>query len=430
MKTVFALVDANNFFVSCERIFRPELANRPVIVRSSNDGCVVARSNEVKALGIPMGIPVFKIRHLIEQYGITEFSGNFELYGDISHRLSEILARVCPNLEIYSVDESFLDLSQLGLKSYTKWSQSLRKNILDSTSIPISIGIAQTKTLAKIANHLAKREPIYHGVLDLMNKSHLEIDQLLLNFPLKEVWGVGWRLSPKLQAEGITNAWQLKQLSPKRAGQLMGLHGRRLVAELNGVACHQLEPLERVRQSLSTTRMFGHDTKELHVLESAVANLTAVASARLRKHHLLASRGSLFLTTNKHKPGYRRWVKEVKLNYPSADTGQLTSHFIQALTNIFSPSCSYHRAGVLLYDLSPANRLQIDLLGRVDLKRHEASQVRMMALDRINTLYGPSAIHYAAEDLSRVWRPRQGLRSPRYTTSWTELPEAKISYGL
>ncbi|HUC88110.1 MAG TPA: Y-family DNA polymerase [Candidatus Binatia bacterium] len=430
MKTVFALVDANNFFVSCERLFRPDLAGKPVIVRSSNDGCVVARSNEAKALGIPMGVPVFKIRQLLDDHHVVEFSGNFELYGDISRRLSESLSRLCPKLEVYSVDESFLDLSELEIKDYETWGRQAHQIVWHKVGLPVSIGIAPTKTLAKIASHLAKHDPDSHGVVDLMSKSEVEIDRLLLNLPLKEVWGIGWRLAPRLRAEGLVNAYQVKSLSAERASSLMGLPGRQLVAELNGISCHGLEPALKPRQSLARTRMFGADSRELPVLEAALASLTASACTELRQQHLLAGQGSLFLTTNKHKPGYRRWSREIKLSPPTADTGKIISMFTDALAEIFNPAANYHRAGVLLQDLTSDSRLQTDLLGEVDVTIHELAKDRLKAVDKINKLWGKSTIHYATESLSQAWQPRQGLRSPRYTTSWEELPEATIAYRV
>jgi DNA polymerase V len=423
---IFALVDANNFFVSCERLFRPDLTNKPVIVRSSNDGCVVARSNEAKALGIAMGVPVFKIRDVLQAHQVTEFSGSFELYGDISYRLMQLLRALSPQIEAYSVDESFLDLSELGIVDYEAWGRVVKAHIMRAIGIPVSIGIAPSKTLAKLASELAKHELQSSGVKSFMQQTPQQRDAELVRTPLKDIWGVGWRLAPRLQAEGLTTAADLRALAPQRAQQLMGIRGRQLVAELNGTSCIPLEQGERNHQSLSRTRVFGTDTNEFHVVEAALASLTTTACVRLRSEGLLARRAGFFLTTNKHKPGYRRWYCELTLPTPSADTGQLLATFERQLTNIFSGAQYYHRAGVLLQDLTPRTQLQTDLLGFVNVAQHETSQQRLQAVDTLNNRFGKNMVHYAAEDLSQAWRPRQDLRSPRYTTDWNELAEAQL----
>ncbi|HUC86862.1 MAG TPA: Y-family DNA polymerase [Candidatus Saccharimonadales bacterium] len=426
---VLALIDANNFFVSCERLFRPELATRPVIVRSSNDGCVVARSNEAKALGIPMGAPVFKIRHLLKAHNITEFSGSFDLYGDISYRLTELLRALCPRIEAYSVDESFLDLSELGIVDYEAWGRVVRAHIWRAIGIPVSIGIAPTKTLAKLASELAKKQLEGSGVKSFIGQPEGQLSEALARIPVQDLWGVGWRLAPRLKAEGLLTAADIQTLPPKRAQQLMGVHGRQLVAELNGTSCMPLEAAGRPHQSLSRTRMFGADTSELGVLEAALATLGTTACVRLRSEGLLVRRAGFFLTTNKHLAGYRRWYTEVTLSTPSADTGHIIAELQQQLVTLFNPAQRYHRAGVLLQDLVPDHRLQTDLLGYVDISQHQSSKNRMQAIDQLNARYGKNKLHYAAEDLSQAWRPRQGLRSPRYTTHWNELPEAAIALG-
>jgi DNA polymerase V len=422
---VLALIDANNFFVSCERIFRPDLANKPVVVRSSNDGCVVARSNEAKALGIPMGVPIFKIRDVLQRYKVTEFSGSFDLYGDISYRLNQLLRALCPRIEAYSVDESFLDLSELGIVDYEAWGRVVRTHILRAIGIPVSIGIAPTKTLAKLASELAKKQlDDDSGVKTI--QAPLEIERALSQTPLRDVWGVGRRVAPKLQAEGLQDALDLSHLTPRRAQQLMGIRGRQLVSELNAVSCFPLEAEQHVHQSIARTRLFGAETNDLQTLEAAIASLSTKACIRLRAEGLAAKRASFFLSTNKHKPNYRRFTAEISLNTPSQDTGEIISLLQQKLLQLFNPAHRYHRAGVLLYDLVPASRLQADLLGFVNVSQYQTASNRMQAVDQLNRRFGKNKVHYAAEDLSQAWRPRQNLRSPRYTTHWSELPEAKI----
>ncbi len=424
---VFALIDCNNFFVSSERVFRPDLEYKPVVVLSSNDGCIVARSDEAKQLGIPMGAPAFKFRHDFAAKGIVQFSANFELYGNISRRITDILRRMTPRIEVYSVDESFLDLSELHVTDYTAWGRAVCAQILREVGVPVSIGIASSKTLAKLGADLAKKHHEHSSVLSFMNLEASKKDELLNMVPLKDVWGVGWRLEPKLRAEGLGNALALSKLRPQRAQQLMGVRGRQLISELGGVSCFPLEHDEVVRQSLARTRMFGEDTSVFHVLEAAIASLTAQAAGRLRDENLLARKAAFFITTNKHKPGYRRWTREVRFDTPTNDTGLLISRLLEQLRDVYNARQSYHRAGVLLSDFVPLGHLQTDLLGFVQTGTHNRSLARMQAVDAINSRFGKNRLHYAAEDLSRAWEPKRKLRSPRYVSNWDELPEAWLA---
>ena len=424
--SIFALIDCNNFFVSCERLFRPGLARKPVVVLSSNDGCVVARSNEAKALGVPMGAPAFQYRELFAHQHVTLFSANFEIYGNISRRITSILTQITPRIEIYSVDESFLDLSQLDIHDYAEWGRSVRERIWREVGIPVSIGIAPSKTLAKLASEIAKQDDRHNGIIDLMHASRQQQEAMLNAMPIKEVWGVGRRLAPRLRAEGIGTALLLARMRPQRAQQLMGITGRQLVAELNGVSCHSLQREHTVAKSILRSRTFGEDTGALHVLESAVATMTTRAAFDLRREGLLARRAGVFANTNRHKPGYRRWVKEIRLSTPCNDTGTLIGLLVQQLALLHSPQQQYHRLGVFLYDFLPANQLQTDLFGQVDTGAHGRSAARMRAVDHINARHGRGHIYYAAEDLSKSWQPKQRIRSPRYLSSWDELPEAHI----
>lgn len=423
---MFALIDCNNFFVSCERLFRPDLAERPVVVLSSNDGCVVSRSNEAKALGIPMAAPAFKWRDTFRRHGVVQFSANFELYGDISQRLTRLMTSITPRTEVYSVDESFLELDALEIGDYSAWGGQVKSQLGRDIGIPVSIGIAPTKTLAKLAADRAKKQSDTHGVLSLGQHSSAAVNECLRQTPITDVWGIGWRLGPRLKAEGIFTAFALKRLRPQHAQQLMGIHGRQLVAELNGQACHALEPFGRIRQTIMKGRMFGQDTRDFAVIESAIASLTARAALSLRKEGLCAQSASLSLSTNRHQPGYERQQRTIRLATPSADTGHLTARLVEAAQQIFRPSHAYHRANILLYDLVPQSYLQPDLLGEVDVPGAAQSQARLAAVDSLNTTYGRGTVTYAAEALSHAWEPRRGLRSPRYTTNWQELPQARI----
>ncbi len=423
MKTIFALIDCNNFFVSCERIFRPDLEGKPVVVLSSNDGCAVARSNEAKALGIPMGAPAFKYRQLFKDHNVIQFSANFELYGDISRRIIDLLTTITPRLEVYSVDEAFLDLSELPISDYDAWGRQVRELILKWIGVPVSIGIASTKTLAKLASEYAKKHPETGGALYLAQGPTLS--NYLQVIPVGDVWGVGWRLTPKLRAEAVGTAWNLAQLRPQRAQQLMGIHGRQMVAELNGISCIPLGLEHQTRKSIARTRTFGEDTNDLNVLESAIATFAATAAFRLRRDRQLTRRAGLFIMTNRHKPGYRSWNQEIRLEAPTADSGKLISELIRVLGELYNPAMSYHRAGVWLYDFVPDSQLQTDLLGYTDTARHDRAQSRMASLDAINHRFGKHKVHYAAEDLATRWQPIRRLRSPCYVSSWDELPKVK-----
>ncbi len=426
-RPIFALIDCNNFFVSCQRLFRPDLEHKPVVVLSSNDGCVVARSNEAKLLGIPMGAPAFKWRDIFKQYKVVQFSGNFELYGDISRRITQLLTSITPRIEVYSVDESFLDLSELAIADYAEWGRLIRSQILRYTGIPVSIGIAPTKTLAKLASDHAKKEPVHRGSLNMVGIDIEEHTVHLQGLPLKDIWGIGWRLTPQLQAMGLQTAYDLASWPIGLARQTMGVHGEHLVYELNGTSCLPLELEGRVRKSIARTRTFGEDVNNIHIIEAAIANFAARAAFRLRESGQLTKRASLFLATNRHKPHYRKWGKEVRFPMPTSDTGQLTHALVQALGAIYDTRATYYRAGVMLYDFVSAEALQTDLLGEVNVPKHLKSMSRMQVFDSINERYGKNHLYFAAEDLGNKWEPRRGLRSPRYTSRWEELPSVKVA---
>jgi DNA polymerase V len=424
--TVYALVDCNNFFVSCERLFRPDLEGKPVVVLSSNDGCVVARSNEAKRLGIPMGAPAFKWREAFRRERVTTFSGNFGIYGDVSKRITSLLTTVTPRIEIYSVDESFLDISSLNLPDYEAWGKEVRASVLKHIGVPVSIGVAPSKTLAKLASEIGKTQEQYGGVFSFFGLSEAEHHAALNSVPIGDVWGVGWRLTPRLKAEGVGTAWALSQLRPQYAQSLMGIHGRQLVSELNGTACYGLTREHASAKSVMRSRTFGEDTQEAHVLESAIASMAARAAYQLRREKLLARRIGFFTNTNRHKPGYRRWVRELALHQATNDTGHITTLLAEELGKMFIPGQKYHRLGVFLYDLVPENALQTDVFGLVDTAGHDKSAARMQALDVINAKHGKGKIYYAAEGLGTSWQPKRQIRSPEYLTNWEELPEAHL----
>jgi DNA polymerase V len=425
MNATYALIDCNNFFVSCERLFRPELNGRPVVVLSSNDGCAVSRSQEAKDLGIPMGAPHFKFRELFSREGVVAFSANFELYGDISERITNLLASITPAIEVYSVDESFLDLSELNITGYQAWGREVRANILKQVGVPVSIGVAPSKTLAKAANDRAKKLSELEGSLDLTEQG-IGTDRYLAGLPVQDIWGVGWRLAPKLRAEGVRTALDLRQMSVHRAQQLMGIRGRQMVTELNGTACLPFQRAHKPQQMIMRGRQFGEDVREFYVVESAIASLAARAAAALRRERQLARQATVTLRTNRHKPGYQRVSQTLRFYTPTADTGTITSQLVRMLAAAYNPRLEYHRADVLLHDFVPEDGLQTDLLGTVNIADDDRSRQKMQAVDAINHKHGKGTMQFAAEHLSQAWQPRKRLVSARYTSAWSELPEVHL----
>jgi len=423
----FALIDCNNFFVSCERLFRPALLHKPVVVLSSNDGCVVARSNEAKALGVPMGAPAFQYRQLFADKHVQLFSANFEVYGNISKRITSILTEVTPRIEVYSVDESFLDLSHLDIADYGAWGRAAGARIWREVGVPVSIGIAPSKTLAKLSSEIAKQDEARGGVVDFTSATAEAREAMLHSIRIKDVWGIGRNLEPKLRAEGVGTALLLARMRPQRAQQLMGITGRQLVAELNGVSCHPLQKEHVVAKSILRSRTFGEDTGEMHVLESAIASMATRAAFDLRRAGLLAKRAGVFVNTNRHRPGYQRWLGEVRFATPTNDGGAIISSLVQEFAKLHSSRQHYHRLGVFLYDFVSAAQLQTDLLGFVDGTTHDRAAARTQAIDQINARHGRGHMYYAAEDLSKSWQPKHQIRSPRYLSQWNELPEAHVA---
>ncbi len=419
---LFALIDCNNFFASCEQVFRPGLAGKPLVVLSCNDGCVIARSAEARALNIPMAAPAFKYKELFKQHGVLQFSANFELYGDISRRITEILTSITPRLEVYSIDESFLDISQLDIPDYTEWAARLRQIIFQWVGVPVSIGIAPSKTLAKLAGERAKRDLSLGGILSL--EQPMDREQYLRQTPVEDIWGIGRKLGPRLRATSIATAADVARLSPLQGRGLIGsIHGEKLVRELGGQSCYPLERLHKDQVMISASRTFGNDTTQQHVVESALASFVARASQRLRVSHRVATRLSIFLSTDRHKPGYRGWGKELVLDQPTADTGILISLAAQIFDTIYEKGAQYHRGGIVLSGFVADSELQTDLLGLRSPTVFDRSRQRMQAVDALQTRYGRQTMYYAAEKLAGDWQPRVNIRSPRYTTCWEDLPK-------
>lgn len=419
-KPVFALVDCNNFFVSCERAFRPDLWDKPVAVLSNNDGCIVARSNEVKAMGVPMGVPYFKARQVLTDNKVTLFSGNFSLYGDFSQRVVQILQNECPDIEVYSVDESFLEISALGIKDYAEWGRKLRAKILQYIGIPVSVGIAHSKTLAKGAADYAKKNPDEQGAFVALTDDDR---QKLLNWlPLEDIWGVGYRTAPKLREIGMKTAYDLSRVSYAWAQNRLSIRGVKMVRELKGECCYPLDINDEPQKSILRSRSFGHTIRDYYELEGAVATFTARAAVKLRQQGELAGSVVTFLYGSKHSEERHGGYYAVALMPPTSETGDLIAAAIEALKQVYDPDFGYKKAGVVLADLRPLTAWQLAFNSNPAQLDRRAALTKVV--DELNRKSGTRLVRHASEHLERTrWFSRRQLRSPAYTTNWNELPK-------
>lgn len=419
MNALYALVDCNNFYASCERVFRPDLARRPLVVLSNNDGCVVARSQEAKALGIAMGEPYFRIRHWEEAGQLHVFSSNYELYGDMSDRVMSLLRKACAEVEVYSIDESFLllDFYDYSPERLIEYATRLRASVGRSTGIPVSIGIAATKTLAKLANHIAKRRTDNH--LCLLRPD----DPVLSELPLSEVWGAGPAYSRRLAAVGVHTVAQLQQLRPQWMQREFGITRRRLLEELQGRPCLELEPPVTGRQSTMVSRSFRSLVSDVEELYEAVATYTSRLGEKLRRYDQAAAVLSVFLWTNRYAEGEYAgrncYSRTMELPLATNDTGVLIRHAGQMLRQLYLPGLSYKKAGVLADQLRPAASIQGNLF-ETQPERHEQAQL-LETVDHLNRRFGRGTVQYAACGFDPAWRLKAEKRSPRYTTRWEEI---------
>ena len=417
MGAPIALVDCNNFYASCERVFQPELRGRPIVVLSNNDGCVIARSHEAKALGVEMGAPWHLCRESFAKAGIVVRSSNYTLYGDMSARVMRVLSGFTPSLEIYSIDEAFLGLAgfETRLESYAR---ELRATVRQWTGIPVSIGIAPTKTLAKVANRFAKKDAAAGGVsLLLSDRSQTEA---LGRMELTDLWGVARRLAERLRAIGITTPLELRDADPRLIRERIGVVLERMVLELRGTACLQLDEVASSRKSLIASRSFGRPVETRRELEEAVSVYTARAAERMRRQHLATANIAVWVETNSFKPTDRQYSasKSVQLPVAASDTGKLIAAALRGLAVIFKPGYRHKKAGVTLIELVAADRVQGGLFDRPDDTR---SMARMSAIDALNGRYGRGAVGFGSVGDRQVWSLRRGFISPRYTTVWEEL---------
>lgn len=431
-KTVFALVDCDNFFVSCERVFRPDLWRKPVTVLSNNDGCIVARSNEVKAMGIPMGIPYFKVKDDLKKNDVSIFSANFSLYGDFSQRVVEILKGVSAHIEVYSVDESFLEIGDQSIEDYTKWAQELHAAVWQWVGIPVSIGVAPTKTLAKAAAEKAKHQPELGGAYSLVVDVTLSPEAaeqrrvgMLKEMSIESVWGIGRRLAPVLRDRGIATAFAFSETSEKWAEKTLSVRGLYTLKELKGEQCLRIEDSAKPQQQLAVTRTFPHSLRAWNELEARFASYTAKAAQRLREHRQIAGAVLVFIAGDKHRDEvYRRVSTVASLLEATSDTATLMHAVLQGLEELYDPDFSYRRGGVVLLDLASEEVKQLSWLVKNDPHLHERQKSLMHAVDSLNSKYYTRLVWHAAEQQNQQqdWRKKTAETSRRYTTSWQELP--------
>lgn len=419
-----ALIDVNNFYVSCERVFNPKLNNKPVVVLSNNDGCAVARSNEVKALGVGMGAPWFKFKDLAKQHGIVAMSSNYALYADMSNRVMSILRQFSPDQEIYSIDESFLDLTGFQSRDLIQYGQKMRQRILKWTGLPVCVGIGSTKTLSKLANHCAKKRPHFNGVCNLNNMSDKERDDLLSQIEVGEIWGIGRQLAPKLQALGFKTVLDLKRANPERLRQQFSVVMEKTIRELNGTVCIELEEVSPPKKQIISSRSFGHPVSDYNSLAESITLYVSRASEKLRKQHSFAGSMYVYIRTSPFKPDEPFYSNgmTISLPTPSDDTRQLVNVALWGLKQIYKPNFNYQKAGIMLSELVPAEGIQTDLFSQTQtsLKSDEL----MITMDKINRKMGKESIKLASEGFKRPWKMQQENKSPSYTTNWDEIVAA------
>lgn len=417
---MIALADCNNFYASCERVFDPALNGKPVVVLSNNDGCVIARSNEAKALGIPMGAPAFQYEKLIKKEGIRVFSTNFALYGDMSRRVMNILSEYAKDIEIYSIDEAFLNLGEASDDILLERVKSLRTLVLKHTGIPVSIGVAPTKTLAKIATRLAKKDSASEGCWVLTDKDLIR--KTLETFPVGDIWGIGRQTSAKLAIMGVETAGDLLRLNDALILNDLTITGLRLKKELQGIPSLAFESSGKPKKAICTARSFGEMIRDYEYIEQAVATHCATCAAKLRKQHSYASSMMVFVHTNYFRKDLPQYKRNIVVEFPATqNTLFLVRQAKEALRKIYKPGYDYKKAGVILMDFQQDTALQEDLFVNNTLDDRDNRLVE--ALDLVNDKFGHHTLKLADQGLMNKHAMRQQKRSKSYTTQWDDILE-------
>ena len=430
MIRTFALVDCNNFYVSCERVFNPRLNNIPVVVLSNNDGCVIARSNEAKALGIKMGSPAFKNRDLFEKHGVKVYSSNYTLYGDMSCRVMSCLAGFVPDMEIYSIDEAFLLLNNLP-EQPDSFARDIRESILKWTGIPVSIGIGPTKTLAKLANRFAKKHPEHGGVLDLTDNPRFQ--EYLELTDIEDIWGIGRRYSLLLKSYGVRTARDFSRQQRDWVTSRMTVTGLQTLLEIQGKACFDLERTTKPNKTIISSRSFGRQVGSHEELREALAGYVVRAVRKLRAQGSVCSNLTVFVHTNKFREDLPQYINSrmTRIPYPTDYTPVLIRHAHNVLREIYRQGYIYKKAGVMLAGIEPKKCRQLTFF-MPSREREKKEQKVMAVMEKINTRWGRGTIKPAAagtnKDSKKTWKMQRNMLSPGYTTCWSELPVADADF--
>ncbi|NNK82568.1 MAG: Y-family DNA polymerase [Flavobacteriaceae bacterium] len=418
---MFALVDCNNFYASCERVFRPDLNEKPVVVLSNNDGCVIARSNEAKLLGIPMGAAAFKFKETLEKHTIAVFSSNYALYGDMSNRVMNLLTSFTPEIEVYSIDEAFLKFENCNYINFYTYGAKIQQTVTKSTGIPISIGFAPTKALAKVANRIAKKfNNKFKGVYIIDTEGKRIKALKWLN--VEDVWGIGRRHAKRLNKLGITTAYQFTQQSDQWVRKHMSVVGLRLKHDLEGKPTLDIETI-KTKKNIATTRSFDKNYSDFEKIKERVSTFSISCAEKLRKQKSNCNALMVFLHTNGHRkdlPQYRRNIV-IKTPFPTNSSMELSDFAIQGLKRIFKDGYQYKKAGVIVMDITPEHEQQIRLFENSNPKHKSL----MHAVDKLNKTIGQDKVKLASQDLKRTWKMRQEKLSPRYTTQLDEIIKVK-----
>ncbi len=417
------LCDCNNFFANCERAFNPALNGRPVVVLSNNDGCIIARSNEAKALGIKMGTPLYQIKKMAEQNNVSIFSSNYQLYGDMSNRVMSLLRKYAPAVEVYSIDEAFLDLSGFKIEMLSEWGKALSKKIHHDTGIPVSIGISPTKTLAKISSKLCKQYPGLHGSC-LMYKN-ADIEKVLKKFPAKDVWGIGRKNAKKLSGVDVSTAWDFTRLSPVWVQKNMSIMGLRTWKELRGEPCIEFDDVLPERQQLCISRSFAKEMTDLESLNTAISTFAAKVAEKLRKQKMRASKMYVFILTNRFRDDMPQNYETgmVSFDPPTDDMIRISNCASEALSHIFRKGYGYKRGGVIVSELVPDNMIQRSLFD--DNQSDSGNKELMRIVDSLNAINGNNTIRLASQGTMDEFSTRNSV-SPHYTTDWNDLLEVHV----
>lgn len=421
-ENVFALVDCNSFYCSCERVFQPSLKFKPVVVLSNNDGCIVARTDEAKALRIKMGEPYFKVKDHLIKNDVKVFSSNYALYGDMSRRVMKTLADFTPEMEIYSIDEAFLSLNGFKKESLHQYAVDIKKTVYQNTGIPVSIGIGPTKVLAKIANHYAKNnKSSTQGVVNLFDLKN--VDVILKQIPVSEIWGIGRQSAKKLEAFKIKTAFDLKNANERMIQKILTITGRRIIEELRGVSCITLELDQADKKQIVSSRSFGKQVYKLEELKEAIANHVTTASEKLRKQKCITKSILVFVQTNPYKnvPQYYNSATMDLLSGTSA-TNKLIKYAFNCLDSIYKEGFEYKKVGIILLDIQKKSASQLDLFSSHD---NSQDDVLMDALDNVNAIQGKGTLKFAACGIDLFWKMLSEMKSPNYSTRWSDLLRVK-----